>query len=183
MKKALLALLIITAAVAMSACGAKTKAPEGMVALDGENVTFTVFVPKTWTAALSGGAVSAYADDMSNVSVQTLAVAKDEGGKRLYADVGEFWENGYKVSLEHTFAKAAYSETSEYTLAGEKGLKAEYTVITFDISAKAEKTYKITQIFAEHGDNFYIITYTAESDKYSAHKNEVDSILANFSFR
>lgn len=183
LKKAvlLIAVFILTLSTLVS-CGSSA-VPDGMTALEGENLTYNIYVPKTWTAALSGGAVSAYAEDMSNVSVQTVAIPKDADGKRLYSDVADFWENGYRVSLGYTFAGADYSETGEGKLGGEKSLTVEYTVKTFDISSKSEKSYGVKQIIAEHGDNFYVITYTAETTNYAAHADEFNSIVSYFSFK
>ncbi|MBO4217239.1 MAG: hypothetical protein J5940_04790 [Clostridia bacterium] len=184
MKKTLLAFIVImTVAAALSSCGSSAKAPDGMVALDGENTTYFIYVPKAWTASLSGGAVSAYAEDMSNVSVQTVAIAKAEDGTRLYSDIKDFWENGYKVSVGYAFAKAEFSGITEGKLGGEDSVVAEYTVKVFDISVKAEKSYSVKQVIAEHGDNYYVITYTAETAKYTDHADEFNSIVSNFSFK
>ena len=173
-------LLVLTSALA--ACGA-SKAPEGMVALEGSDPTYDIYIPETWTASLGGGAVSAYAPDMSNISVQTVTITKGGEGARLYADINDFWENGYKVSLSYNFTDITYSETSEDKLGGETAVKAGYTVKVFDVSAKAVKSYSIMQLIAEHGKNVYIFTYTAETGNYEKHADEVKSVVSNFSFK
>ena len=183
LKKTVFAILAICLVLTAVSCGSAA-APEGMVALSGENLTYNVYVPKTWTASLSGGAVSAYAEDMSNVSVQTSPVPKNtEGDKELYADINDLWENGYKVSLGYTFSQIEYAETAETTLGGEKALKAEYKVKVFDISAKAEKEYSIMQIITRKESDYYILTYTAETANYKLHTEEVNSIISTFSFK
>lgn len=174
------AALLALSAVLVS-CG--SSAPEGMVALEGDNTTYNIYVPETWAAALSGGAVSAYAEDMSNISVQTVAIPKNDAGERLYEDLNDFCENGLKMSISSSFSDIKYAETSEDALGGEKALTISYIVTVFDVSAKTSKEYTVMQTVTERRDNFYILTYTAESANYSKHTDEVKSVVSNFSFK
>lgn len=175
--KKLISLLLL---LALCTCGLfacnKDDTPEGMQNVSTENALFDLFVPLTWIPqngnGISGASVAS--SDASNVTVVTTL--PDE-----LIDVDTYWQEHclpeYKNGVLEDFSlvEDAFEDT---TLGGKNAKKYVFTY-TLD-----DEVYETMQIITVANDGLiYTLTYTAPSDKYNEHLEDVESIRANFRFR
>ncbi len=180
-------LACMTFVFSLSACGNKDAAvPDGMKRVENEKNTYALFVPEDWTIDMTDGegTAKAYASDNSNISL----VIMDWDGS--YTSVQEYCDSYYNT-LTSTFKDVSeremYSDNQYLGTIGESGepvLKYIYSIVSDNPATEDVETYKFMQIFAYHGGNMYIFTYTAlcteNNDLFAKHIDEVYDIVDNF---
>lgn len=166
--------VVLLLALLMLAGCAKNEAgvPENMQLASREDVTYCLYVPKTWNVNTDSGVSSAYysSADSSNVSVMSYY---PEAESMSIDDYWKLTEETYKTSFQ------GYSFVSgETTLLG--GRKAgKYT---FDLTVGGEQV-RMMQIIAAYDSMFYVFTYTSAPETFDSHLDEVQTIVDNFTFR
>lgn len=174
--------LLILALVVFSSCGNQNTsgAPTGMKELSNEITDYYVYIPEDWTGDISTGVVSALAYDKSNISVMELAA-----GEGIY-DVDSYFAE-YEKQLKEVL--------TDYKLEGEptKATLGGYAANDYRYSGSLSgTTYMYRQVITLINRSFagvtndyrvYIITYTAKSEYYEEHLDEVDRIIESFKFK
>ncbi|MBO7175942.1 MAG: hypothetical protein J6W14_01080 [Clostridia bacterium] len=166
----MIAALILTASALVS-CTPDLEAPDGMQAASLEGVEYALYVPESWVvnknSGVSGAYVSAY--DKSNVTLISYI-------PNTAMTAEQYWtvcEESYKTEFDNY----AFVESGSVTMAG---LPAPYYVYTATIGGD---DYKFLQAIVGSNGIFYNLTYTATSEFYDAHIEEVMSIIEAFTFR
>ena len=136
-----------------------------------DKVAYVLWVPQTWSLGAANEYASAYysIDDPSNVSVFFFA-PEDK------MSIEEYWES-FEAEYKETFPTLTLHESSNTLLDGRAAGK-----YVFSATVSGDE-YKFTQYIAEYGGMIYTLTYTAPSDKYDLHTEEVEAIANNFKFR
>ncbi len=178
MKKIIAIFLVLTTFFALASCGESSDVPDGMMLLENDKVTYTLYVPETWIIDIADGVSAAYANDKSNISLMTM-----QWSNASYNSLEEYCSNYYE-NIKATFKNV--SEIEEYKDNQHFGeLPALKYVYTIGADAKegeeAEPKYKFMQIFSyDTSGQVYIFTYTALEENYDAHTKSVNQIVENF---
>ena len=170
---ALLTALLLAMAL-LGSCGATSSsdAPMGFIEISDDGVTYDLFVPDEWTPDISTGMTSAYYDgrDPSNISMMAFEL------DRTFTSLEDYWAS-YEPDLKAMFPDLEYTDKSAVTLDGVPAMQYIYT------GTLSELSYKLMQIVAIKDNTLYIFTYTATTDKYDAHIEDVIAVLDYFKFK
>ncbi len=176
MKKVITIITLLTVCIcSFAGCSNKTQsAPNGMKVLESsDNLDYSLYIPEVWIQDLSTGAVSAYysSSDLSNISMTQFNL--DEL-KPL-----EEYTKDYIKDLEENLNDFKMSEgfPENIILGGVAAEKIEYT------ATLSGNTYKYSQIICINKATIYFFTYTALEDAFDSHKEDVQMMIDNFSFR
>lgn len=200
MKKITAILLLFALCLSLCACAqTDPEAPEGMKLAETESKNYSLYVPEHWSVDMSTGVVSAYASkaDQSNISftafaVDTPALAKET----VVADTGSedeaksmidvFWES-YSEDFADTFG-----DTMKYidqngnendTPAPAKTALGGFAANKYTYTARVTgQTYKFMQVVCIEAGYVYILTYTAVTEAFDSHLEDVESVISNFKF-
>lgn len=180
---------IMTFIFTLTSCGAdKLDIPEGMQLVENEKNTYSFFVPEDWSVDVQeeSGVSAAYASDKSNVSLMIFDWDGTAGFLQEYCD-------NYFTTVTTTFKEVSdremYSDNQYFGTIGGNGepvLKYVYTIVSDNAATEEVETYKIMQVFAYYsenivdGGNIYIFTYTARTELYDSHLEEVYDIINEF---
>lgn len=180
---------IMTFIFTLTSCGAdKLDIPEGMQLVENEKNTYSFFVPEDWSVDVQeeSGVSAAYASDKSNVSLMIFDWDDTAGSLQEYCD-------NYFTTVTTTFKEVSdremYSDNQYFGTIGGNGepvLKYVYTIVSDNAATEEVETYKIMQVFAYYsenivdGGNIYIFTYTARTELYDSHLEEVYDIINEF---
>lgn len=177
MKKLLSVLLILVLACSLVACSDGDGTPEGMQNVSTENALFNLYVPASWLAQTDSGVSGARVsnNDPSNVTVTTYFPAAS-------ISAAEYWESvclpAYRdggVLQSFAVVEASCKDT---TLGGKSAKQYVFTYVLDGV------TYESMQIITAASDGMlYTLTYTATSEKYAEHLDNVEIIRAEFRFR
>ena len=156
--------------LSLASCGDKSGAPDGMKNAAREEDPYYLYVPQSWMTN-KGDIVGAYYSnsDKSNITVMPY------GGDLASSD--EYWED---------FKKRCTDEFAEFEVITEKAPKiiSKRNALQYTYKLKIDGvTYQCQQTVLSYGNLLYVITYTATAEKYEAHLEEIDSILAAFTFK
>ncbi len=169
-----LTILLALAAVLLSfsGCG-DSDVPDGMIRASVEADSFDFFVPKGWTVNTGTGTASAYysSSDRSNVSFVAMVVD---------ADMSDFDEYVEKADQSFKSTLPGYSgikERKDTTMCGSPAVSFEYSATVDGVE------WRFMQTVTARGHSFYILTYTAEADKYESHLDSVRQITENVRFK
>lgn len=171
--QALSVLLLLVVCVGVASCSGAGNAPDGMTNMAAADAPFELYIPSGWLSQAESGISGArYSNtDTSNVTV-TLYLPDDP-----YIKAEEYWANHLKPSYEKQFSNFALVEDgSDGRLGGRDGKKYVYTMTWGDVN------YQQMQVIVNDGNWVYIFTYTATTDNYATHLEEVDRILAEFRY-
>lgn len=168
MKKTVILLLAL---LMLAGCAKDKSVPDNMQLASREDVTYCLYVPKTWNVNTDSGVSSAYysSSDSSNVSVMTYYPEAES------MSIDDYW----KLSeTEYQTAFAGYNLISSDTtlLGGRKAGK-----YTFDLTI-GEEQVRMMQVVAAYDSMFYIFTYTSAPETFDSHLEEVQTIVDNFTF-
>ena len=174
--------------------------PEGMKLVETESKDYSLFVPEDWSVDMSTGVVSAYASlvDQSNISftgftvkmrdLYAETVASDDTGSdsEVKGIIDVFWDS-YSEDFAETFGdtmkyideNGEESDSPVYTRTTFGGFEANKYTYTARVTGE---TYKFTQLVCIEAGYVYILTYTAVTESYDEHLEDVESIIANFGF-
>ena len=175
---------IMTFIFTLTSCGADDLGiPEGMQLVENEKNTYSFFVPEDWSVDVQeeSGVSAAYASDKSNVSLMIFDWDGTASSLQEYCD-------NYFTTVTTTFKEVSdremYSDNQYFGTIGENGepvLKYVYTIVSDNATTPdVVETYKLMQIFAWHNGNIYIFTYTARTELYDSHLEEVSDIINEF---
>ena len=180
---------IMTFIFTLTSFGAdKLDIPEGMQLVENEKNTYSFFVPEDWSVDVQeeSGVSAAYASDKSNVSLMIFDWDGTAGSLQEYCD-------NYFTTVTTTFKEVSdremYSDNQYFGTIGGNGepvLKYVYTIVSDNAATEEVETYKIMQVFAYYsenivdGGNIYIFTYTARTELYDSHLEEVYDIINEF---
>ena len=173
---AALALLLLCTLTCVSCSSDEVEIPDGMQ-LATAAPEYYFFVPSSWIVNTSSGTSSAYysMDDKTTVSVSVTSFSPTES-----LDIDGYWdkcEAEYRTEFKnYTFILEEATTVSSST--SPKNAKS-YTY-SADFSGKS---YKFTQVIFTNGDMFYTITYTALTEQYDAHLEELAKMKAEFVLR
>ncbi len=193
MKKTKIAAVLFSAVIcilALTSCKDKNGVPSGMTEVVSEYTDFRLFVPENWTPDVTTGFVSAQTLDKSNISVQvitTQGIVASEGDAGYtikyndvtYAGVSKFFEDYYFASLSQTLSGVKLEE--QYTSGQSLGENTYACKYIYTVSADGTD-YKIMQILAPRGNKIYVFTYTATSENFASHTDDVEKITEKFIF-
>lgn len=171
MKKILTLLFALLMLVGCSQSG-DNQVPDNMQLASREDVTYCLYVPKTWNVNTDSGVSSAYysTGDSANVSVMSYYLEAES------MSIDDYWkltEEAYQTN----FQGYTLSSTETTLLGGRKA--GQYT---FDLTIDGESV-RMMQIVAAYQSMFYIFTYTASPETFENHLDEVQTIVDNFTFR
>ncbi len=167
--------LLMCFALLCSCTTERTKgAPDGMKAIESsDKLDYNIYIPAGWVQDLSTGAVSAYcsSSDLSNISMTQFNL---EELKPLDEYIAKYTED-----LKENLGEFQLSENSpeNILLDGVEARKIEYT------AKLVGNEYKYMQIVCINGGTIYFFTYTALTEKYDEHTEDVQKILDNFAFK
>ena len=153
------------------------KTPEGMRIASSDIVEYRLYVPENWVCNPNSGASEAYhPETMANVTVTSFSPTDEVKGKTLseYADycVAEYEKTVGGFDLVEKVA-------SDVKVAGKDAMLITFTAEYEGVS------YKLRQIVfhAREYDLYYSITYTATSDSFDAHLDDLSAMISAFCFR
>ncbi len=174
--KKIFAVLLLCTVLGLAACANRDKAPDGMKDAAIENADYHLYVPDVWiptnTMGLSGAHAGA-ADKAFSPNVIVTVYYPD-----ITMDAATYFSTVAKPQLEQTLdALAMVEEGKAATLGGKDA--AIYTY-TYTLGGAA---YKQMQVIALNGYRIYTLTYTATVDLYDTYIEEVNGIIAAFTFK
>lgn len=195
--------LVCSVLLCLSLCACEQKdpnVPDGMKLVETESKDYSLFVPEDWSVDMSTGVVSAYASlvDQSNVSftgfaikmrdlyAETVASSDTGSDAEVKGLVDVFWDD-YSDDFAETFGdtmkyideNGKESDSPVYVRTTLGGIEANKYTYTARVTGE---TYKFTQVVCIEAGYVYILTYTAVTDSYDEHLEDVESIIANFRF-
>lgn len=175
MKRIVAIIMLALVCVGLCACS-NDGAPEGMqlASTEKDAKIFKLYVPKSWVLNTDSGISSAYftknPEDKSNVQV-TIHL-KGDGVK----DVDGYWT---RAKEEYKTVVTAFAVVSE----GEKTVFGGKTAKKYVFTGKiGDNEYKYMQVIVQANDSFYVFTYTALTDNYDKHIEDVENIIEKFEF-
>ena len=147
------------------------KTPEGMKIASSDNLEYRLYVPKSWICNSESGRSEAYYPESERSNVTVTSYSPNEGiGTADYIAMceGEYAKSvkGYEL-IEKTELKVASRDAISITF------KANYE--NTDITVK--------QVCFIYGGMVYSITYTAKTDVFESHLEDVDKMITAFTFR
>ncbi|MBQ7499962.1 MAG: hypothetical protein IJT91_03615 [Clostridia bacterium] len=176
------ALILAAVMLLSSSCGAGSDGdvPTGMKKIEMDIDDYSFFVPQGWTEDLATGVASAYLPDNSNVSVMTIRLDKDT------PDIDSYWkktEEDFKSTFGTGFEYVG--ENPQNVLFG--GVDARKYVYTASVTGTEYKFMQVvcmrqSSTLLQSYSYAYVFTYTAETDKFDGHLDDVEDMLANFRF-
>ena len=177
--------LLCTLCASLASCGGSTTengvtVPNGMQAIASEAADYDLIVPSEWLVDTTVGMTSAYMEDRTRSSISVCA--NEISGKITSADA--YWEL-FSEQFTSTFADFTMLDSepvsvtvgSAYENNSVEGLKYRYTATVGDTK------YQWMQILFIRNATMYIMTYTATADVYESHLDDVNDVIAYFSFR
>lgn len=167
----ILATLILAAAL-VSCSSEQSEAPYGMKLITDENevVNYNLYVPESWTASISTGAVGAYCSntDTTNVTVMAWNVSADE-------TVDTWWDK-YRADFDLVFDEFTLTSEESTTLGGVAAKKYTYT------AKLGDNEFNFVQCACIHWSMVYIMTFTSSPDNFASHAEDFSDIITNFEF-
>ena len=174
MKKITSILLLITTVLLLlsfTGCKKNDGVPEGMqLVVGGENDAFSFYAPEEWTVANLGTVGCAYVSKIDTTSMTFTEAEMPEGS------VKEYFESE-KSKFPYGIDVKVNGESCSFGNASKLALKYVYTY-TYDGTS-----FTCMQIFVVENNRFYIFTYTATTDKYDEHIEDVIAMLDYFNFK
>lgn len=148
------------------------KTPEGMKIASGDNVEYRLYVPEKWTANSKNAIAGAYysEDDRSNVSLTSYSPTQSTS---LDDYVKNCEEANEKIYDDYTLIS---SETDKKL----GGKTARDNTYSFELDGKR---YMQRQVICIYNDNIYSLVYTSSPEKFDLHREDVEKIIKEFSFR
>jgi len=146
-------------------------AMNGMQLVSNREVAYAFYAPESWIADKTNAAHLVYAseDDRSNVTMLSY-LPEDEGYS--VADYWEYCEKYYRSTLNgYTLLS-----TAEGKMGNRNATVYEYTYTVGGV------TYKTRQACCVYSTMVYIMTYTALSENYDKHLDEVQTMQESLTF-
>lgn len=154
--------------------------PADMKAVASEAADYDLVVPTSWLVETTVGMTSVYVEDRvrSNVSVCANEIRGEISSIEAYWDL-------FTEQFTASFADFTMLDTepvnvtvgSAYEDNATDGYKYRYTATVGDVK------YQWMQVLFIRNATLYILTYTSTADVYEDHLEDVNDIIAYFSFR
>lgn len=176
MKRRIIALILLIGMLAgLTACQKATN--EGYKLFRSTPLGFSIEYPNFWqksTDVKEGVAVFVTpAEGYSDRHSESLSV------QRFTPDMGYIdYVRGYVSDLESSVANYKLVSQKEIDLAGKKAYQIVYESATDDGSNEL----RFMQIFAEHKEQIYVLTYIGEFESYTYFLTDVEKMIATFEF-
>lgn len=180
------ALVLAVLLIILSGCGAKTvdgvTVPAGMRLIVSEANDYNLIVPDSWLTDTTVGMTCAYAEDAAHSSV-TVCANELTG---FSADtIAEYW-NGFSEQFRATFPDFSMVDPEPSDVTVGKAADPDNTVEgqKYRYTATVGGTqYQWMQVLFIRNATIYVLTYTSTAEAYENHLDDVNNIIANFSFR
>lgn len=147
------------------------KTPDGMKIASFDGCEYFFYVPASWICDRSDKLSEAYFPESASPNVTVTSHAPESA--MTAEEYFEACEKIYEKDLKG-YKRIGQSETK---LSGRDAVSYTYTV-TYGTAE-----YKIMQTVTVHDDLVYSLTYTALSDRFDAHLDDVNSMISAFRFR
>lgn len=175
MKRIISVLLLLALCLTLAACKSDDPTPEGMQNVADEEAAFNLYVPSSWVPRTESGVSGAAYGGNDQSNVICTGVLPDEG----IDSIEKYWNNVCLGEYHATLpAFAVREEECGATTLG--GLNAQKYVFTYTIG---EESFVAMQVITSYSGMIYTLQYTALSANYNAHLEEVNGIVAAFTFR
>ena len=151
----------------------KVTPPDGMKLISTDKVPYRFFVPVSWkTNDRTASAAAYYSDtDTSNVHVQMYMMGNDS--PKTVEDYFEYCETKYK----ETFDTYTLDSTTDIKMDEVPAKQYIYTVTSGGVE------YRQLQAIVKKGEVYYTLTYTAVTEKFEEHLDDVKKMIENFDIR
>ena len=149
-------------------------APAGMKSAFGDDVAYCFYVPNGWEIRYDESIYAAY-DPTDKTSVSVTPYMPDA----ISMSVSQYFEMSRRM-MENMVGEGEFtllSDTEKVDLGGREATVYEYRLRVGGVD------YHYRQYIAAYKSMIYCLTYTATEDRFNAHLEELDSIVAAFQFR
>ncbi len=146
--------------------------PEGMKLASDKSIEYRLFVPKSWICDPESGVSDAYYPESGRPNVTVTSFVPDTS--MSVKDYFLLCEESYKNELPEYSRDA---EPAERKVGGRTAYSYTYSVKV------GGSDIKIMQTLFAYDSCFYTITYTARTEDFEEHMNDVNAILDAFKFR
>ena len=198
----LVAVVLLLSLVSCNQGGETQPVPEGMKLASQESSPYYLYLPENWVVTHSLGACGGYTSDGSNVNVSIFAAgdignnnseqttaapdAQSEAQTEAQTNAPEmnsrndyidrYWEMCWKTYTNELNGFSVIEDGKELKLGG---LEAKQYVYTANYEGVE---YKMQMTVTYSGGLMYILTYTAKTENYKTHLEEVEKIISEFKF-
>lgn len=174
---AFITIITLFSILAMTSCGNKDGAPDGMqLVRGGEDVGYNFWGPEEWVVANYGDISCTYA---SKIDLSSMTFVEAE---KPSATIEEYFESE-KTKFPYEISVSVNGDNCTFGNANKLAKKYVYSYTYKDFS------YTCMQIFVLNGDSFYIFTYTANNSKrtddqtyYEYYLDKVTAVIDAFEF-
>ena len=152
----------------------KVEIPAGMKLISTDERPYRFFVPENWQINDRADISAAYFSDSdsSNVSLQFHIIDNE----RIETTVEEYFASCEK-SYKKMYSSYSLDSAEDIEMDGVGAKKYTYTVVSGGIE------YRQMQAIVEKGGAFYVLTYTALSEKFDSHLDDVQKMIETFDIR
>lgn len=147
------------------------KTPDGMKIASADHLEYRLYVPKTWVCDPESGRSEAYYPESqkSNISLTSYSPAESISVQDYFAKC----EEEYKTALPE-YQRISETETR---VADRLAYSYVYTTVVEGVE------FTLMQTVFTYNEMMYSLTYTAMSDTFDIHLEDVEAILSAFRFR
>ncbi len=161
----------------------KDDAPKDMrLVMGGSDLGYYFYGPEEWVVANYGSIACTYASKIDTTSMTFAETEKPDGTVEEYFN-GEKDKFPYEIAVKKNEGSDKEFELVPFGDADKRAHKYTYTYNYNGFS------YTCMQIFVEHGDRFFIFTYTGSNEKksndetyYEFYLEKVSDVIENFKF-
>lgn len=200
--RAVIILLVFTLLISLASCTQATEEiPEGMKLATAAGADFRLYIPSSWNTNTSYGVSGGYAtlSQQSTVSVTKHTITAEmealiQADVQSKADAGQasaevdqtgewridwFWQNECLPALEKMTLGGSFSEVE----AKSQDLLNKHNAWRYHWKGIANGTdLHFLEIITEKDGAFYLFSFTATNDQYTAHLSNVELMLDHFVF-
>ena len=147
--------------------------PSGMKLVTGNDVAYRFFAPEEWVMGDAPAAALVYASEEDRSNVTVMGYVPNTDGY----SVADYWENTEKYYKDALTDYTPTAEPVQETMGGRKATVYEYTYTLGGV------TYKCRQAVCVYSYMIVIMTYTALTEQYDAHLDDVAAMQEALAFR
>ena len=148
------------------------KTPEGMKIASDNKIEYRLYAPKSWICKSDSGKSEAYYPESARSNVTVASYSPNE--QMTLDTYGALLIESYENSLS---GFDLVETTLGSTMGGKDALDFAFTTNYDGV------TYKQRQVIVLYGGIFYTFTYTATSENYDLHIDDVEKMISAFAFR
>ena len=145
--------------------------PEGMEIASADHIEYRFYVPKTWVCNAESGASEAYYPESGKSNVLLTSYVPE-----TFTSIPDYF---VQCEAEYIATLPEYERMSESerTVDGLSAYTYTYQTVVDGIE------FRIMQTLFYYSESVYSLTYTALSDNFDLHLEDVEAMLDAFSFR